>query len=87
MSGDKPKVHPIQTGRFHRGQAYCPQVVTLRAYKVYCKLFGAQVALVSGDCRGGFGAGELVALLYARSFPEEEWSDRFRKALHGMEGL
>lgn len=35
-------------------------------------------------CRGGFGIGELVAFLYARSFPQEEWSRRFAEACEGL---
>lgn len=46
-----------------------------------------QQALITGGCRGGFGTGELIAFLYARSFPEEEWGARVREAFHGMEHL
>lgn len=58
-----------------------PSVVTLRAYEVYCALYTAQPAMVTGNCRGGFGVGELMAFLYARSFPREEWKARFEEAL------
>ena len=81
-------VHPVQTkrgGGHPRGQV--PQVVSRRAYEVYVALYGAQEALVTGGCRGGFGAGELVAFLYARSFPRPEWDVRFKEALAGMKGL
>lgn len=80
-------VHPVQVrsdlARRER-RSVAPQVVTLRAYEVYCHVYGAQEALVTGGCRGGFGAGELVAFLYARSFPRGEWSDRVDEALRGM---
>src|SRR5581483_9599274 len=33
------------------------------------------------NCRGGFGVGELVAFLYAHSFPKDEWDKRVREAL------
>ena len=59
----------------------------MRAYEVYCSVFRPQEALVTGDCRGGFGMGELIAFLYARSFPQKEWSERFEEALHGMENI
>jgi hypothetical protein len=59
-------------------------VVTIRAYEVYKRLYGEQAALVTGECRGGFGTGELVAFLYARTFPENEWRQRFDEALEGM---
>lgn len=78
--------HPVQT-HFSNRQARVPVVVSLRAYEVYCHIFGPQKAMIDGACRGGFGIGELAAMLYARSFPEEEWSDRFDEACRGMENL
>jgi hypothetical protein len=33
------------------------------------------------------GVGELVAFLYARSFPEKEWRMRVDEALRGMENF
>jgi hypothetical protein len=77
--------HPIQTSDVtRRGMAVMPSEVTLRAYEVYCHVFSPQPALVDlagRGCRGGFGVGELVAFLYARSFPKEEWRQRFEEAL------
>ena len=80
------ETHPVQvksTGR----EAKCPKVVTMRAYEVYCHVFGPQPAMVTGWCRGGFGASELIAFLYAHSFPKEEWGRRVDEALKGMENL
>ena len=65
-------------------QARVSTAVTLHAYEVYCALYGEQAALVTGDCRGGFGAGELIAFLYARAFPRAEWRARFNEAIRGM---
>lgn len=77
--------HPVQKStRRHYERAVAPQVVTLRAYEVYKHLYGEQQALITGECRGGFGLGELTAFLYARSFPKDEWRDRFNEALRGM---
>ena len=75
--------HPIQTHKLKRPhtRAVMPSEVTLRAYEVYCELYHPQPALVTGECRGGFGVGELVAFLYARSFPKSEWQKRFDEAL------
>ncbi len=75
--------HPIQTHELTRphGRQVMPSEVTLRAYEVYCELYRPQEALVTGECRGGFGVGELVAFLYARSFPKNEWQQRFDEAL------
>jgi hypothetical protein len=78
--------HPVQNRKAHLA-ARCPQVVTMRAYEVYCSVFRPQEGMVTGDCRGGFGVGELLAFLYARSFPQKEWSERFEEALRGMENL
>ena len=59
----------------------------MRAYEVYCKINGTQVSLVTGNCRGGFSTGELIAFLYARSFPENEWRQRTDEAFDGMQNL
>lgn len=77
--------HPIQTNDVtQRGRNVMPSDVTLRAYEVYCHVYAPQPAMVDlagRDCRGGFGVGELVAFLYARSFPKEEWRKRIDEAL------
>lgn len=86
MANDEVAVHPVQTHQ-QRGGAVCPQVVTLRAYEVYKHVFGAQEALITGHCRGGFGTGELIAFLYAHSFPQSEWRTRVDEALHGARNL
>ena len=75
-------VHPVQTVDHKGGK--CPQSVTMRAYEVYCAVYGPQTAMVTGGCRGGFGTGELIAFLYARSFPRDEWSRRVEEAFAGM---
>jgi hypothetical protein len=77
--------HPIQTHEFTRRDQsqVLPSTVTLRAYEVYCHLYGPQPAMVDlagRGCRGGFGVGELIAFLYARSFPKEEWHKRVDEA-------
>ena len=81
--------HPIQTHDVtQRGMAVMPSEVTLRAYEVYCHIYSPQPAMVDlagRGCRGGFGVGELVAFLYARSFSKEEWSKRFDEALRRPE--
>ena len=81
------ETHPIQTHQCRRGPAKCSTVVTLAAYEVYCHLYGKQEAMITGGCRGGFSSGELIAFLYARSFPRNEWRQRFDEALEGMENL
>ncbi len=77
--------HPVQVRRRLEGKGAAPQTVTMRAYEVYCHTSGPQEALVTGGCRGGFGVGELIAFLYARSFPENEWGKRFREACRGLD--
>jgi hypothetical protein len=79
------ETHPVQAYRGPgREPAVVPQVVTMLAYEVYCHVYRPQDALITGGCRGGFGVGELVAFLYARSFPKSEWRARFEEACHGM---
>lgn len=77
--------HPVQTVD-HRG-GRCPQIVTMRAYEVYCEVFGPQEAMVTGGCRGGFSTGELIAFLYARSFSKEHWRARVDEAFRGAENV
>lgn len=74
--------HPIQTHEYSRParkRHVMPEEVTRRAYEVYCELW--HVDLAGRDCRGGFGVGELIALLYARTFPKTEWRQRFDEAI------
>lgn len=80
-------VHPVQNHYRPRTSCACPVPVTMRAYEVYCHLYGEQPTMVTGGCRGGFGAGELLAFLYARSFPKEEWRKRTDEAFAGMRGF
>jgi len=87
MSEEQVPVHPVQTSRHWRGQAYAPQAVTLRAYEVYCHVHGPQVAMITDGCRGGFSTGELVAFLYAHSFPKSEWRQRVNEAFRGMKNV
>lgn len=75
--------HPVQM-RADLRDGKLPSEVTLRAYEVYCHLYGPQPAMVDlagRNCRGGFGIGELVGFLYAHSFPKEEWRRRFEEAI------
>ena len=78
-------LHPVQTVD-HKGGKLRTEV-TLRAYEVYCHVYEPQQALIEGSCRGGFSTGELVAFLYARSFPREEWRQRVEVAFEGMEHI
>ena len=79
--------HPVQTSRHNRGQGYAPTSVTLKAYEVYSHVYTPQEALITGGCRGGFSTGELIAFLYAASFPKSEWRQRVDQAFNGMENL
>jgi hypothetical protein len=82
MSADDVATHPVQTSQRRDGHA--PVTVTMRAYEVYCHVYAPQEAMVTGGCRGGFSAGELIAFLYAHSFPKEEWKARTAEAFRGM---
>lgn len=75
--------HPIQKS-IRRGQSFCSTKITLLAYEVYKEVYGKQESLITGSCRGGFGIMELVAFLYARSFPKNEWRQRVDEAFNGM---
>lgn len=77
-------IHPVQSGRARQGEGRAPVSVTMAAYEVYSHVYSPQRALITGDCRGGFGVGELIAFLYARAFPKSEWSARVDEALKGL---
>ena len=79
--------HPVQNHQHRRGPARAPTSVTLAAYEVYCHVYAPQPAMVTGECRGGFSTGELIAFLYARSFPKAEWRARVDEAFKGAENL
>jgi hypothetical protein len=75
---------PIQLHNHSVSDAGVPTPVYMKAYEVYCALYGPQKALIEDGCRGGFGIGELVAFLYAASFPKDEWRKRVDEAFKGM---
>ena len=83
----KAETHPVQTPNRFGEPARLTTAVTMRAYEVYCHVFAPQEALVTGGCRGGFSTGELIAFLYARSFPKDEWRSRSDEAFQGMKNL
>lgn len=81
----EPATHPVQwKAGYPQKASVVPQAVTLRAYEVYKEVHGEQLALITGGCRGGFSVGELIAFLYARSFPKKEWAARCDEAFRGM---
>jgi hypothetical protein len=77
-----PAVHPVQLPRGGSGNVSAELAFT--AYEVYCHLYGPQEAMVTGGCRGGFGVGELVAYLYAKTFPKKEWRQRADYAIENQ---
>ena len=79
-------LHPIQKPHGQQ-QSKIRTEVTLLAYEVYSFVFDPQEALITGNCRGGFTTGELIAFLYARNFPKIEWRDRVDEAFDGMVNL
>ena len=87
MDTTEVELHPVQTPQMRREQGWAPKTVTMAAYEVYCHVYAPQEAMVTGGCRGGFSTGELIAFLYARSFPKAEWRARVREAMHGSKNL
>lgn len=79
-----PKLFPVQAQPRDRLAATAPECVYMAAYEVYCAVYGPQEALVKDGCRGGFSSGEIVAFLYARSFPKAEWPRRVDEAVQGL---
>lgn len=87
MTPNLNRKYPVQTKPVVHAVAKINGLVMTAAYEVYCAVYGPQEALITGNCRGGFGTGELIAFLYARSFPRAEWSKRVDEAFAGMEQL
>ncbi len=80
---DNIATHPVQNP--NKGKTcVAPQTVTMRAYEVYCHVYGPQEAMVTGGCRGGFSVGELIGFLYAYPFPKAQWAARVKEAWRGM---
>jgi hypothetical protein len=83
---ETPKLFPVQAtlrAGDHK-RATVRESVYLKAYEVYSQVWGPQPAMVTGACRGGFSTGELIAFLYASSFPRQEWRERVDEALIGL---
>lgn len=80
------KTHPVQKST-NKLQGRVRTEVTLSAYEVYSHVYAPQEALITGNCRGGFSVGELIAFLYAKSFPKKEWNDRVREAFEEMQNI
>ncbi len=79
------KQFPIQRSQKPHSENFTvSESVYMAAYEVYCECYGPQQAMLEGDCRGGFHVSELVAFLYARHFPKEEWTKRVHEALEGQ---
>ncbi len=75
------KFHPVQWNV--RNDRRIPESVALRAYEVYSHVFGPQEAMIDLEgrgCRGGFGAEELIAFLYAYPFPKDQWRAKVDEA-------
>lgn len=81
------ELHPVQTPQGRREQGLTPKVVAMAAYEVYCHVYAPQEAMVTGGCRGGFSTGEMIAFLYARSFPKDQWKTRVEEAFKGQKNL
>lgn len=88
MNENQPQIHrPIQSVPRPREPSKISDSVHMAAYEVYAHVFGPQDALIQGRCRGGFGIGEVIAFLYARSFPKEQWKKRVHEALDSSVNL
>lgn len=81
-----PKLFPVQALTRDRRPATSSEAVYMRAYEVYAHVHGPQEAMIdhARGCRGGFSSGELIAFLYAHSFPKAEWRQRCDEAFAGL---
>lgn len=88
----EPRLFPVQRPGFpsygpaSREQARVREEVYMAAYEVYSHVYAPQEAMIDLEgrgCRGGFSTGELIAFLYARSFPKAEWRRRVDMCFDG----
>lgn len=79
--------YPLQTRSRHdrNAKGAVNRHLYLAAYEVYSHVYSPQKSLIEGTCRGGFGVNEMMAFLYARSFPKSEWRKRVDEAFAGMD--
>lgn len=83
-----PDFHPVQRPHGHPGKSLLvSKEIALSAYEVYCHCYGPQDALVTGGCRGGLAVSEVIAFLYAKSFPKAEWKTKVNEAFAGMQNF
>ncbi len=78
---------PVQIVAHYKCSGVVCREVNMAAYEVYCALHGEQDAMIQDGCRGGLSAGELIAFLYARGFPKEQWKARADEAFTRMQNL
>lgn len=86
----EPRVFPMQVMLgYNREGGAIAETVYMAAYEVYAHVHGPQQAMIDFDkgCRGGFSSAEIIAFLYARSFPKVEWRARAEEASRGMRGI
>lgn len=85
------RVFPMQVNTgYNREGGAISEAVYMAAYEVYCHVYSPQEALIDLDghnCRGGFASSEIIAFLYARSFPKSEWGKRVDEAFRDMKGI
>jgi len=74
------KLSPLQV---HDTPKRVDRILTERAYQVYDHLWPGQ-PLDRMDQRGGLSIGELIAFLYARSFPTDQWRARVDEAIRAI---
>lgn len=82
----KFQMMPVQTKR-NKTPGSISSEIYMKAYEVYSHIYGKQDAMIIGKCRGGFFTREIVALLYAASFPKETWETKLDEALAGIQDL
>ena len=74
------KKAPYQARQGVRGVGTIPWDMHMKAYEVYSYIASPQKAMIEGGCRGGFGTLELLAFLYARSFPKDQWEAKVKES-------
>ena len=74
---------PMRSDRADRKAGRLPLSVAKHAYEVYTYIYPGQTFARLHE-RGGFGVGEVIAFLYARQFPQQQWRVLVDGAFRGM---
>ena len=79
------EVYKIQVPNNRSMSGTISKAMMERAYEVYIHLYGKSQSLERMNERGGLSVGEVMAFLYAHSYPQSEWRERSHEGFKDMD--